>query len=471
MFLKKCFLDYPLGLISKLFKSDNFIIIIGVLSILPLIILSFFNNPNTDDFCYNVKTQDLGYWNAQVYCFNNWNGRFFTTAILTIENLVSGTFIIYKIIPVIILSLLFYSIYDLSSLLFINLKKRGHLVFVFYCLVMYLVQMPNISEGIYWLSGTINYQLANILTIFLCSFLIKLIQTNKRKYLVLSIIISVLITGLNEISMLLIIFLLGAIFIYKYLISKKINYSILIVLIFAIVSSIIVIKSPGNSIRGTNYPKSHQFFAIKQSIFAFKRNLEKWLPIIILFTYLYYDYFRKRVDIKQSEIFNVNLVFVAVIVLGILFIGFFTGFWAMGTVLPDRAINTVYFYFLIGFIYLTFVLFFKLKKENIDFISFSKWVKYSLLILVFIRLTDKGTVNNIRFAYSDLLSGRAYIYDLELKSRYELIKNCKLDTCNVPELTVIPYTIFSMDITNDSTHWSNHCYGSFHKTKKRIVKN
>ena len=55
-----------LDIIAKLFKSDNFIINIVFLLILPLIIISFFNNPTADDFCYNFHSRDLGFWDAQL---------------------------------------------------------------------------------------------------------------------------------------------------------------------------------------------------------------------------------------------------------------------------------------------------------------------------------------------------------------------------------------------------------------------
>jgi hypothetical protein len=47
--------------ISKLFQTDNFIIFVGVFSILPFVLISYFNNPNADDFCYNVMSRNLGF--------------------------------------------------------------------------------------------------------------------------------------------------------------------------------------------------------------------------------------------------------------------------------------------------------------------------------------------------------------------------------------------------------------------------
>ena len=467
MLFENKFLQLIQTKISKLFRSDNFIISIGILTFLPFIVISFFNNPTADDFCYNCQSRDLGFWNAQLSSYNGWTGRYFSTAILSIKPLVSDSFLIYKLIPIILLISLFTSIYYLSSLLFFNLKKRDFFILTFFIMTLYLIQMPSISQGFYWLAGSITYQLSNILAILLFCFLIKLIETNEIKYLIISIFFAFLVIGSNEASMLLISFLIGVIFILKSIQQKKINYSILILLIFTVIFSVIVIKSPGNSIRASSYPNKNQiFYAIYKSILAVKSYLGIWLPFIIVFTFIFFDYLNKKIEIRASKIFNVNPIIVFLIVFSIPFIGFFTGYWSVGRTPPFRTINVIYFYFLIGLIYLTFVLFFKLKQNDNNFITYSKWVKYSLFIIIFIQL---GQENNIRTAYSDLFSGKAYNYDLELKNRYKNIQNSSNDILYVPKLTYEPITIFCGDITNDSKDWRNQCYDSYFKPINIII--
>jgi hypothetical protein len=452
--------------ISKRLKSDNFIISIGILSILPFLVISFFTNPTADDFAYNSKSRDLGFWDAQLFWYYEWSGRYLATAILSVKPLVSDSFLIYKLIPVLLLISLFISLYYLSSLLLVNLKKRDFCIFTFFILAMYLIQMPSVSQGLYWLSGSVTYQLSNILAVLLFCFLIKLIETNERKYLALSIFFTFLVVGLNEASMLLITFLIGVVFIFKYIQKKKFNFSILILLIFAVVFAVIVIKSPGNAIRASTFSNKNQFFyATYKSILAGTSYLGVWLPFIIVFSFIFFDYFGKKTDIKISKIFNVNPIIVCLIVFIIPVIGFFTGYWSTGLNPPSRTINIIYFYFLMGLVYLTFVVFFKLKQKRNDFITYSPSVKYLLFIMIFIQLSQE---NNIRTAYSDLVSGKAYNYDMELKNRYKIIRNTSKDTILVPMLSFKPRTIYFGDITNDSYDWRNQVYDSYYKPKTII---
>ena len=447
--------------ISTLFKFDNFIIIIGVFSILPFVLISYFNNPNADDFCYNVMSRDLGFLQAQINWYQGWSGRYFSTAILSIQALVSNTFLLYKLIPIILLVSLFGSIYWLITILFIDLKKKDKYVFSLFIVTLYLLQMPTIAQGFYWLAASVTYQLSNILaTIFFC-LLIKLIETNELKYLLFTIIISFLIIGSNEVTMLLINFTVLCLLLTKLIEQKKINYSILILFLFVLLFSSIVFLSPGNTIRSAKSGLEHRnefLYSLTKTILATKSFLGKWLPLILYFQFLFFDYIKNIKSIRFSKIFDANLIVVFLAVFSIPLVGFFAGYWSIGGI-PLRAINIAYFYFLIGFFYISIVIYLKLKQSNTDFITYSKWVKYLLFVLIFIKL---GQDNNVKLAYSDLLSGKAYKYDMELKKRTFLIQENKKNKLEVPKLINKPVTLFNDDITNDDEDWKNKCCGQYY---------
>ena len=135
--------------------------------------------------------------------------------------------------------------------------------------------------------------------------------------------------------------------------------------------------------------------------------------------------------------------------------------------MPLRAVNLIYFFFLLGVIYLAFVLYYKLKSEQKNFLAFSKWTKYFLFVLIIIRL---GGNNNVRVAYSDLLNGTAYKYDKELRNRYQTIQNSNDEILVFPELTFLPKTIFFEDIKTNPKHWINQCYKSYFNHKEIILK-
>ena len=103
---------------NVLLSSEYFIIILGFLSIFPFIPISFFNNPSIDDFCFFVKTIEKGYWNSQIEWYSTWTGRYFSTAILSIYPLLTKSFLLYKIVPLILLGLFFLATYILILIFF-----------------------------------------------------------------------------------------------------------------------------------------------------------------------------------------------------------------------------------------------------------------------------------------------------------------------------------------------------------------
>ncbi len=439
--------------------EKNFIICIGVFAIIPFLVISIYNNPSADDFCYNIISQKYGYWQANLFAYNNWNGRYLTSFILTIKSFVSDSFIVYKFIPIVLFSLLFFSIYYVFAIFFERIEKRYILTFGFFIMTMYLIQMPSISQGFYWLPSSISYQLSNILSVTFFYFLLKFIKEKKTKHLLISCLIVGYVIGCNETSMLLINFLIVTIFVYISINNKKVEKSFLILLIFVITYSIIVFIAPGNSARSSVFSNNHQFvYSVLNSFIDFKKYILYWLPFIIIFVLYYFNNFSLIKDSFYSKLFNVNPFVVFITVFSIPIIGFFPGYWSLGGPPPLRVINTIYFFFLMGFMYFTFVLYFYLKEKEVTFIKFSNWVNYLIVLLILIKLTSN---NNIKTAYADLFSGQAYHYDLELKKRYQLIDQASQNTVKVSKLKNEPKTIFFDDITSDSEDWRNDCYDNY----------
>ncbi|MGB5417241.1 DUF6056 family protein [Algibacter sp.] len=452
--------------LSKLFESGNFIIFIGILSILPFLIISIFNNPSADDFCYNNISQNLGYFSTQLEAYNGWSGRYMATAILSIKGLVSGSFIIYKCIPVVLLTFLGVSIYHLCTSIFKSLSKKEKYIFSFLIMTMYLIQMPSTSQGFYWLAGAATYQVSIILSVFLVSFFIRYLDTYNKKYLLISILLAFCVIGSNEITMMFVNLIFGVFFLYTSIKHRKINFSVLSLLFFMLIFTIVVIKSPGSASRADTYPGNQQFlYSITKTISATKRHLGDWLPTIIVALLLFFEYFSKNKNLQTPKIFKAKLTIPTIIVFIFPIIGVFPVYYGLKWV-PLRTVNVVYFFFLLGIVYLAFLLFFKLKAANKNFLMFSPWVKYLLFALIFIRL---GGNNNIRTAYQDLLSGTAYNYDKELRSRYQAIENNKEDVLVIPELTFLPKTIFFEDIRTNSSHWINQCYKNYFDQKEIIL--
>ena len=453
---------------SFIFKYDVYIILLGVFTILPLLVISFFNQPSADDYCYAAKAQNLGFWDAQIYFYTGWSGRYLSTALLSIDILIKGKLVLYKIFPIALILLLFKSVFNLISLVFSNVSKINKYAITSLLITAYFVQMPNISEGLFWYAGSVTYQLSNIISVLLICSLISLLRYKKVKHLFFAILYVILLVGTNETAMIMWAVTLAFIFLYKAILDKIISYQLILIISVALLFSSVVILAPGNSVRGAFFPESHQFFnSIFQSLRALVINTIKWAPLLCLLVVLLFSKLKWSSEIISSKILKVNpfLVFLAVCVIS--FLGFFISFWSMGNAPPSRTVNVICFYFMLGFLYTMFLLFIKFEKEimSLNFIT-----KKATNILMFMIMVSVISFNNIRGVYMDLLSGTAYRYNLEVQERYQIIQNNTSMELKVPDFKNKPTTLFVSDIGTDSGNWRNECYGDYFSEKVIVIK-
>ncbi|MCB4799703.1 DUF6056 family protein [Neotamlana laminarinivorans] len=446
-------------ILEKYLQSTNVILILCSVVVFPFLLISVFNNPSADDFCYSNYARDLGYFGLQKEAYFGWSGRYLPTLILGIPNLISGSFVVYKLVPVLLLINLFIAVYHLVSSIFVTLSTKNKCLLAIITVALYLAQMPSPTQGFYWLAGSVTYQLSIILALFMFSYVIRYLTTKNRKFVITAIFLAFFIMGSNEITLVFVNLIIGFAIVYMFFQYRKIDSGMLALFVVMLACSAFVLLSPGSASRATTYPGNQQFmYSVLKTLKATKRHLGDWLPSIIVVLLLFFNSFAKTASkIKTPDVFKVKLFFPVLIVFSFLILGIFPVYYSLKWV-PFRVVNLVYFFFLLGVFYVSFILFFKLKEKEKPFIKLSKWTKIALFALVFFRL---GGDNNVRVAYSDLFSGKAYAYNKALNERYKIIKQSKDKTVVIPKLTVFPETIFFEDVKPDSKHWINACYNSY----------
>ena len=102
------------------FKKNKFLTFIGhnklfivlaIFTIMPFLLLSFFNNPGSDDFEFSHMTKLLTFEKAQTYRYYNEGGRFFANGILSLNPLVFDNYFLFRIIPFFMIVLFLFSIH------------------------------------------------------------------------------------------------------------------------------------------------------------------------------------------------------------------------------------------------------------------------------------------------------------------------------------------------------------------------
>lgn len=449
--------------------SENLLIIFYSVLILPFTILFFFNHPSSDDWGPAVNNNLYGFWHTQMSAYKYWTGKYFSSAVLSFSPLYFNSFAGYKIFTLFLMILFIYVLFAFISEFtgkILNVKER--ILISLSVFFLYLYSMPNIAQSFYWLTASVVYQCGLImimLFLILYNRLTKADKTSSRSALIImSSLTLIAIGGCSELAMVIGVLTVALLILYNLFKDKKIKP---ILVLFAVVISFaayVLISSPGNNVRGALYPNSHQLLpSLQIAIATLLEYLFSWIFIspLLFVTFLIIPYlfkFAGSLKKNRNDIY-LNPVISGSVFITILFILFFIPAWSLGVQPFNRTVNIIYFLFLIGWFYITFVLvYFMLNKFNINADRIPKYAYAVTLIVIVLFLAKK---NNVRRAYADLLRGGAVRYDAELNERYDFIYKSLSDSVMVSPLNNTPRTIFLADISADPGAVLNRNYALY----------
>ena len=131
------------------------IILFGLLvfcTLIPFIVLAFFNHPSADDFCYAIsfRDPDFKYFFSVVFdWYRRWNARYFSVTLIGVFSRYLDLIEAYKSVPLLLFlgwlvsgSIFLKSIF--RSMRF-TVVVAGGLTFC----IFYIVSMPDVSAGLY----------------------------------------------------------------------------------------------------------------------------------------------------------------------------------------------------------------------------------------------------------------------------------------------------------------------------------
>jgi hypothetical protein len=317
----------------------------------------------------------------------------------------------------------------------------------------FILLMPSLPESYYWFTGAYSYQMGNILTLFLIVMMINYSNSRSKILFFASVILTAMIAGLNEYSMLVMVmfFLILNIII---IVRKKKTEKFYIVLFFVGVAGFLTdLLAPGNYYRASFNPDKHQFFfSLKNSLIQAVDVLSNWWWIGALVAAAVFIIASSQINEKVKTVFNriyLNPILVVILLFGVIAGGFFPCYWGLGLYPPLRGINNIYFYFIIGSFYLgiCMAVFLNMKKITIPGLRILQTI-IPVLLIVYLFLIP----GNINRAYHELFDGTAATYDNQMKNRFNTLLNSDCRVCPVQKLKSKPKTLFFSDISEETDY-------------------
>jgi hypothetical protein len=451
-------------------KSNYFFIIVSLIALFPFLIISFFNNPASDDFVLSYESQTEPFLTLIIRRYFFWSGRYISNMLFCLNPLVIDNYFLFKIIPIAFILIFIFALYLFISSLELNvseLEKYSYVGFIFF---LYVYQMPSVSEGFYWVTALYVYLVSQILILFFFSLFFQYLKTRKSIYFFLSSLFLFATIGTNEITVVSLLFIIFVLFSYDILVNVQFNKILFFIFIFTIGFAFLEAFAPGNFKRAELNTVKYQF--IKSIVKSFQISISlimKWIPIITICCLFLISNINKLLKerINTSYIIHPFLSFLMFFIL--IFISVFTCFY-ITTNVPGRVLNMIYFFFIFGYLYFVFTLvhYFSIIKEC-D-LNYPSNIKICLGVII---LLISFSNNNITMAYHDLITGKAYKYNNEMKKRFELIKKSKKNECVLPALVNLPLTIYSRDVmglTTDKNNWKNLEIARYYRKESILIR-
>ena len=464
-------------------KTAKILLAFEIISLILLIFLSFFAQPQADDFAFANSLNKFGWLGSQINWYKNWFGRFSSTMLLISASYLDLS-VLSKIFPIVIILGYLFAFYFASKKLFPNVSKKFRLIFALTVFLLYVSGMPSLSQGIYWFCGTATYAVANIAIII---FLLYFDSIRNNKVFITLILLGVFIIGSNETAMLLLM-----IFVFAGLLKDFKNKRLWVMIVIFAVASLVVVLAPGNAVRAA---KEHDFlFSLVASFGLTGTLIGIWLlnPLLWIAAFLF-SHFRQKLNFK-IVLSKEKPMIVICFLLFLIFCTFFPSFWATGLPAPERNMNMAH-------VMLLFLFFYCLNLEKVQkntavtqkkrplwFAVFALWivatVYFSSLdvpqkqdVVYYLRhpfsvakytITAYGQ-NNLYHVYSDLFSGRVFDYRKTMLEREEKIKNYKGGLLCLPKVERVPRSIVFKDLFDDPGRWENEIFAEYYHLEKVAV--
>ncbi|WP_299754554.1 DUF6056 family protein [uncultured Pontibacter sp.] len=454
------------------FKSKAFyffLSLLGICCLLPFLLLSNYAYPQADDYYYAIRDGQFNFWSTQADFYLNWSGRFFSTAILQLNPLITKSFEDYKFYSLgIILAFAGSLTFLIYQVLRPHLSRAACFGLTSLLLALYLLQLPSTAESLFWLTGFLGYTLPNLLFFWVLFFLYKLVYTSQQKikiaYATAAALTGGLIVGANEMALLYLMATLLFILISSWINQSANRNYFLAVFAFCLLVSLAVVLAPGNFSRMASHPQAKQpvwsvVYAGILSVVTFYR----FGGLLLLASLVYVFAFGEKIKaaLGQSGLFKVSLPLLLLYVVGTVYLMNFLFVWATGERPTPRLQNVIYFFLLLAWFYTLQVLI--IRKGS--WFMVSRWpvfLKAAVSVLLLLAFLDLN--NNISTAYLDLISGKAAQYNNELSARDLTMATSSCVKCKTPPLSAVPASLHFLDLQvseNGEGSWVNNDYAKF----------
>lgn len=487
---------------TKITKAYLYALIsVILLSVLPLLYLSGFNHPSSDDYSYSINTYHSWVESGSVIkliraaletsrkFWHKWQGLYTSAFVLSLQPAIFGERF-YAIGGILLICILFAGNLTLSLYLVHGILKGTRLAGTAVgCMLSFLMLqwMPSLVEGIYWFNGAANYTLFfSLLELMICAAAGIGNAAAKGKLIrrvLAASVLGFLIAGGNHVTAFMALLALGAAG-FLGIAFRRVKRLCWNFIPFAVTAGgfLFNMLSPGTKIRQSEFVERPDIITtIKTVLVNGLKYIESWITIavivgVLLLLPVIWETVRNFRE-KSGFQFPCPLL-VAVLSAGWVCAMFCPPVYAMGSFGAGRLVNVVYF----SFVVLVFVNAFYLcgwLQENVFLTDIlknksaitGKWLCTAGCLGAALILAS-GIDSGCYTALACIRDGSAKAYSEEADRRYELLMESEGKDVAVPAFSVSP-TLPNPnldDITDDPDYYRNRTMTNYFRLSSIVIK-
>lgn len=492
---------------SRGIKIFSYIVLAAfILSIIPLIAISFYNAPSADDFSFSQTTADA--WRetnslAQVIkaglektgqIYETWQGSFAGVFLMTLQPAIfgEGAYFISTILTLgglIFGCMLFFYVVLVK---WFKLDKHLYMIIGLILTAVCIQFVPSPAQAFYWYNGSMYYTLFYAFLLTAVSLLLMSEFCVKKAVRIICGILAALlffiVGGGNYVTVLIALLINALITAAAFFKKKRMRWNALICLLLCGAAFIISAVCPGNAIRQQALGQSASpVTVILLSLYEALKMFGEWTTAPMLLLFILITPFLYLAASKTNLSFKYPLLWI-----GAAYCLFAANFTPTLYVLQEQGagrILNVNFYSYVFFAAFTIFccsgwLHRKIQSsgeiaQNINGIKemLQPLKKYAVCLLIVFALIFGLTVfgqkglNSIA-SYSaarSIITGEAAQYKAEQDERLEILRNPEIDEAILNPFSVKPRVLFFDDITANPDNWKNTAVARYYNKSKVVL--
>lgn len=407
----------------------SLLIIIGGLAV--LLLAAFYSYPNAEDLSFGASVRQIGIIESTISLIINYDSRYATNFLYMVSPVSIFGVYAYKIIPITLLLLTFFSTFFFVSQIYSG-KRKNSLLFSAFFTVLYFASVPSIYKALYWMSAAYVYTFAWIINLLWFSLLLKLLNEenlSKKVFIFILFLFSYFVSfGINEMNIIYNSFLVFIIVLYIFKFKKQLRFEIYPVIILSIFFVAFTFSLPGGGERLAdannkfNLLNNLNFDFLTKMTNEYFKGLKLILiqnPYVLLLPFVVMTRFEPINLYKLNRFKTKHILLLIIFVFLLTYILYFSfRFFVATDKMPLRLVGFIWFPILLTFV-LTIPVFLERYYFSSRLLLKQKICSISLLLVVISLFLIKG--NNYSKIVDEYKSGQYRIHKQNMENRYKIL--------------------------------------------------